>query len=367
MNAYAGARKALTPDRLSRFAIDCFETCSLHRQRFERSGLSAAMLTDTEAFAAIPLLTSAEVTAVGPAALLPDALAAAIADGSVREFSPEQRVARVSQTSTTTGGAPKLSVYTQSDWDTYRDTLPDIMAAFSSADYTRIFNCFAPTHGAGRFIDDAFPRLGSVVLNRHHAAAGPEEVVQQMAGSLKDFGGFTCLAAPPWSPGKTSKGSAIADLLDQDLDNLIGRTVRMVITAGAAASGSFNLRTRLDEATNLARRSPIEICEWYGSAEVGIAAASCECGHLHFVEGCVHGEVVAPETGAAVADGERGVIVLTALRAGSRYLRLVVGDEATVSLGVCDCGRQTPRLSEIKRFEDLFRLKRGCAATETSA
>jgi phenylacetate-CoA ligase len=188
-----------------------------------------------------------------------------------------------------------------------------------------------------------------------------------MAESLATLGGYTCLAAPPYSPNKKAKGASIDDLLNEDFDNVVGRSVRLVLTAGAPTRGEVDVRARLDEAAALAGNPPVAVCEWYGSAEVGIAAASCDHGHLHFVQGTVYGEVVDPETGAAVGDGERGLVVLTALRNGSRYLRYVVGDAATVETGPCACGRTTPRLTAIARVEDAIRLKRGCAVAEVKA
>ncbi|MCU0910188.1 MAG: hypothetical protein MUE98_02215, partial [Rhodobacteraceae bacterium] len=301
MNAFT----PLGPD-LTDYARDCFDACSFHRERMRRAGIGSP--GDIVDFADLPLMTSAELGAAGPDAILPDRLRDAIRDGSAALAPEADRIVRISQTSSSSGGAPKLSLYTASDWEAYRATLPRMMRGFDPADHARIFNCFAATHSAGRFINDAFPTLGSLVLNRHHTATSPEEVLDQMRLGFATLGGFTCLAAPPFTPGSVSKGAAIADLLDHDYDNLIGTSLRMVITAGAATSGDFDLRARLDEATGMAGRPPIRICEWYGAAEVGIAAVRCAHGGLHLTGGPVHTEVVDPETRRPVGEGERGIV-----------------------------------------------------------
>ena len=344
------------------YARECFTACTFHTERFGRAGLDGLdKITD---FSMVPFLTSAEVSAAGPDALLPDDTRSAILNNELAQLGTADRLVRISQTSSSSGGPPKLSIYTNADWEEYRDTLPVMMASVPSGDYSRIFNCFASTHSAGRFINDAFPLYGSIVLNRHHTATTPEDVITQITNGFASFGGFNCLAAPPWSPGAVSKGASVAELLDHDFDNVIGKTSRTVITAGATTSGSFDLREALDDATSTAGKPPISICEWYGAAEVGIAAISCEHGHLHFTGGPVFGEVVEPETGQEVGEGERGIVVVTATRHGSRYLRYVIGDEADVTYRPCDCGRTTPRISRIERFEDHVRLQRGCAAVE---
>jgi phenylacetate-coenzyme A ligase PaaK-like adenylate-forming protein len=79
------------------------------------------------------------------------------------------------------------------------------------------------------------------------------------------------------------------------------------------------------------------------------------------LQGNTYTEVVR-EDGTHVADGERGRIVLTGIKHGSRYVRYVVGDEATFVAEPCRCGRLTPRLVHIERVLDLERLRRGCAA-----
>ncbi|MDA7429260.1 hypothetical protein PGB28_12385 [Primorskyibacter aestuariivivens] len=352
------------PPVLLDYARESHAMCSFHRERMTRAGLpeSAAIRNFTD----VPLMTSAEVSAAGPQAILADSLTAAIRDGSVAGFDEADRIVRISQTSSSSGNAPKLSMYTEADWINYRETLPRLTAGADPTGFARIFNCFAATHSAGRFINDAFPMLGSLVLNRHHTATTPEQVLAQLTLGFSTLGNFTCLAAPPFTPGAVSKGATIADLLEHDFDNVIGENIRTVITAGAATSGDFDLRQQLDEATEMAGKPPIQIVEWYGAAEVGIAAVRCQHGGLHLTGGPVHTEVVDPETRLPLADGERGIVVVTATRGGSRYLRYVVGDEAVIHTGPCSCGQTTPRLSDIARFEDMARLQRGCASTEVA-
>jgi len=61
-------------------------------------------------------------------------------------------------------------------------------------------------------------------------------------------------------------------------------------------------------------------------------------------------EVIDPQTGKHVKNGERGLIVQTSLRHGSRYIRYIVGDEATFITDKCKCGRSSARIKNIKRL-----------------
>src|SRR5205823_3624379 len=134
-----------------------------------------------------------------------------------------------------------------------------------------------------------------------------------------------------------------------DVNNFIGQKVRVIITAGAPVNvPHLKLQARVREANDRAGKEPTCFSEWYGGAETGIAATTCEAGRLHFLNGAVFGEVV-DESGLPVPDGQRGRVTLTAVRRGSRYLRYLVGDEATVRRSHCQCGRATPRLEAIQR------------------
>ena len=77
--------------------------------------------------------------------------------------------------------------------------------------------------------------------------------------------------------------------------------------------------------------------------EVGPVTYECPArpGVLHVLENSFIAEVIDPTTGAAVASGERGELVLTTLlRMGSPLLRYRTGDLVKPALlTVCECGR----------------------------
>lgn len=103
--------------------------------------------------------------------------------------------------------------------------------------------------------------------------------------------------------------------------------------------------------------------EFYGTSEVGVAAAECEleCG-MHVSPEC-YLEVVDPASGDPVGPGQSGEIVLTELyREAQPIMRFKTGDITEwVDTSPCECGRTTPRLgriigrtSDVKRVRGLF-------------
>ncbi len=84
--------------------------------------------------------------------------------------------------------------------------------------------------------------------------------------------------------------------------------------------------------------------------EVGVAAECAEHDGLHVLEDHVYPEVVAPESGQPVADGQEGELVLTALaREAVPLVRYRTGERAALLAEPCRCGRTLRRIRRIER------------------
>ena len=349
-------------DLVRAFVSDTYESCSFHRRRLEKAGVKPDALRGFDDFAQIPLLTSPEVSAISELRLLPDRYQAEGKDG-LAAFAPEDRIARRFSTTGSTG-KPKVSYHTRADWEANLATVGRHMSHLPRADFARIFNCFHPGHAAGKYTEDAYGRFGCLVENQHPARSSEEDVIKQLYSGLSELGGFNCLVGPPWRPSSSGpKGTTIDGLLNADIDNFVGRKIRVISMVGAAVDSQLRLRERVWESNALANAPKTMFNERYGASEIGMAASDCQYSDgVHIHQGFVYGEVVDPTTGRHVKNGERGLVVFTGLRHGSRYLRYAVGDEATYIDEPCRCGKTAPRLQNIQRVIDEERLKTGCAS-----
>lgn len=100
----------------------------------------------------------------------------------------------------------------------------------------------------------------------------------------------------------------------------------------------------------------------YGLAEINTGiAGECRCREgLHLQADYVYPEVVDPETHEPVAEGEKGVLVLTTLgRDAQVMLRYLTGDVTAITYEECDCGRTLPRLAPISGRTDDVLFVRG--------
>jgi phenylacetate-coenzyme A ligase PaaK-like adenylate-forming protein len=136
-------------------------------------------------------------------------------------------------------------------------------------------------------------------------------------------------------------------------------SVRMCAISGEATTPAMReeLRRRLCE---LGAAGPT-VFDRYGSTEMGAFAQCREEGPWHnpAPEIQFH-EVVDPDSGRRLPDGERGALAVTHLdRRGTVLIRFVVGDVVSIARGACpDCGRHGDRVvGPVVRSRDLVKVK----------
>lgn len=100
----------------------------------------------------------------------------------------------------------------------------------------------------------------------------------------------------------------------------------------------------------------------YGLSEMNGPGVAFECQEkdgMHVWEDHFILEIVDPDTGEVLADGDEGEIVFTTLlREGMPIIRYRTGDVARVSPGPCPCGRTHRKISRIKgRTDDMLIIK----------
>lgn len=141
-------------------------------------------------------------------------------------------------------------------------------------------------------------------------------------------------------------------------------SVRLLLCGGEPASGIPATRRRLEELWGA------ELHEFYGCTEAAPYAGAYTChwqaGRTaepvspHLMEDLAIWEVVDPKTREPVAEGERGVSVVTNLCSeASPQLRFLVGDYTTLSTETCGCGR-THRLAVggfCGRADDMLNIR----------
>jgi phenylacetate-CoA ligase len=101
----------------------------------------------------------------------------------------------------------------------------------------------------------------------------------------------------------------------------------------------------------------------YGLSEIIGPGVAQECTHkagLHIWSDVFYPEVIHPETGKVVDEGEVGELVITTLtKKGIPLIRYRTRDNVSITYEKCRCGRTTPRISKIKGRTDDMIVVRG--------
>jgi phenylacetate-CoA ligase len=134
-----------------------------------------------------------------------------------------------------------------------------------------------------------------------------------------------------------------------------GLSIRKVIVAGEPGGSIPSTKRKIEEAW------AADCYDYYGIADIWAPCAT-ECEEkagLHVLEDYVLPEVIDPETGEQVGEGEKGELVLTTLkREGQIMLRFRTGDETSYEGERCACGRTHLRLKGITgRTDDMVIAK----------
>jgi phenylacetate-CoA ligase len=101
----------------------------------------------------------------------------------------------------------------------------------------------------------------------------------------------------------------------------------------------------------------------YGLSEIIGPGVAQECRHkagLHIWWDVFYPEVIHPETGQPLGEGEVGELVITTLtKKGIPLIRYRTRDNVSITYEKCACGRTTPRISKIRGRTDDMIVVRG--------
>ena len=314
--------EALQLERLRQTVAVCYERVPLYRAALDEHGVGPADITSLSDLSRLPFTTKDDFRATYPYGLF---------------AVPLDEVVEVHSSSGTTG-TPVVGGYTRADLDTWGE----LVARFASAAGVVRGDVAQVAFGYGMFtggfgLHYGLQRIGALVVP--HSAGNTQRQIQFM----QDFGTTVLICTPSYA---LHLGEAVVRA---------GVRERLALRLGlfGAEACSDALRARIEE------RWGISATDNYGLTEVigpGVAGESeCKDG-MHVAEDHFLVEVLDPVSGAPVADGEPGELVITSLtKQCSPVLRYRTRDLSRVTRERCPCGRTTARMHKvIGRTDDMF-------------
>ncbi len=255
---------------------------------------------------------------------------------------PRSEIVRIQGSSGTTG-KPIVSGYTQNDIDVWTDMVARALAAAGCGEDDTI----QVTYGYGLFtgglgIHQGATKLGATVVPMSSGNT------QRQIMMLKELGATMICCTPSY-----------ATLLGETIREMGIKPEELKLKSGCFGAEPWTSEMR-DNLEGLLDFNALDI---YGLTEIGGPGVSfechCKCG-LHLNEDHVIAEIINPETGEHLPDGETGELVFTTItKTGQPMIRYRTHDLCTLNREKCECGRTTARMGRITGRSDDMIIVRG--------
>ena len=254
---------------------------------------------------------------------------------------PMSEVVRLHASSGTTG-KPIVVAYTQDDLDVWAEVMKRGLAGcgLTRNDIVQV------AYGYGLFTGGLGAHCGCEALG---ATVVPASVgnTQRQVMLMRDFGVNGICCTP----------SYFLHLIEQaKLSGIDMRDLPIRVGVFGAEPWSQGMREQLEKGAG------IEAFDIYGLSEIigpGVAIECTEHEGMHIFEDHFYPEIIDPDTGKVLSDGEFGELVLTTL---SKYampmIRYRTRDLTRIIAEPCKCGRTIRRIDRISaRSDDMFIIR----------
>jgi phenylacetate-CoA ligase len=318
----------LQGDRLADTVRRAYENVPFYRDALDEAGVDPDDVSSVDDVERLPFTTKEDFRDEYPDGLF------AVNDGAVR---------RIHASSGTTG-KPKIVAYTEGDLEVWREVMARSLAAAGVEPGDTVQNAYGYglfTGGLG--FHDGVEELGATVI-----PTGGGNTAQQIE-MLRDLESDAFACTPSYC-------LYLAERLEERGVDPADLSVSTV-TIGAEPF-TDPMREAIESALDV---TAIDV---YGLSEIIGPGVSIECEEaqegLHVWEDHFYPEVVDPETGEPLDEGEEGELVLTTLtKEALPVLRYRTGDITSLMREECDCGRTHVRMDNVTGRTDDLLIVRG--------
>lgn len=323
----AALLKELQLSRLRKIVARAYERVPLFRSRMGERGLTPASIETLGDLARLPFTTKQDLRDTYPFGLF---------------ASPMEEIVRLHASSGTTG-KPIVVAYTQGDVDVWTSVMVRSFAACGLHPGDVVQNAY----GYGLFTGG---------LGAHYGAEGLGATVIPISGGntdrqimvMKDFGVTAICCTPSYFLHMIERAA------EMDIDV---RELPLRVGVFGAEPWTPAMRNRIEALTG------IRAVDIYGLSEIigpGVAIECAQQNGLHIFEDHFYPEIIDPDTGAVLPEGEEGELVLTTLsKFAMPMIRYRTRDITALQPGECACGRSLRRMRRIGRRSDDMLIIRG--------
>ncbi len=318
--------RALQLRRLQETVRRAWERVELYRTRFQERGLKPQDIRTLNDIPRLPFTFKSDLRDTYPFGLF---------------ASPLKDIVRLHASSGTTG-KPIVVAYTRADVEVWTNAMVRTLASCGLTEKDTIQNAY----GYGLFTGGLGFHYGGEGLGATVIPASGGNTDRQIM-IMKDFLVTAVCCTPSYFVHLIER----AGEMGVDLHRLPLR-----VGVFGAEPWSESIRRHIET------YSPIKAFDLYGLSEITGPGVASECvcqSGLHIFEDHFYPEIVNPETGEPLPDGEEGELVLTTLsKEAMPILRYRTRDITAMIPGPCPCGRTVRRMRRIaSRSDDMFIIR----------
>jgi phenylacetate-CoA ligase len=319
--------RELQAERLRATARRCYEHVPFYKRTFDQLGISPDDLHSVADVAKLPFTTKADLR-----------------DGYPTEFWTigREELVRVHGSSGTTGKST-LVAYTQADMDLWAECVARFLTAGGATSKHLAQVAFGYGLFTGGFgLHYGLERIGVAVVP---ASAGN---TRRQITLLQDLGADLLICTPSYA---LTLAEAMRDAGVDPND--------ILLSMGHFGGEPWTDAMRLQIEAGLG----IHAYNNYGLSEIigpGVSGECREHAGMHIAEDHFLAEIIDPDTGQALPDGETGELVLTTLtREGMPMIRYRTRDITSLDRTQCACGRWMARMARVMGRTDDMLIIRG--------
>lgn len=313
-------------EKLKHMVKYCYDNVPLYKKKFDEAGFDCSKLKTLSDIKYIPFTTKADFRDNYPFGMF---------------AVPMKKVTRLHASSGTTG-KPTVVGYTANDLDMWSDCMARIVTAAGATDEDIVQISF----GYGLFTGALGLHYGLEKIDATVVPCSSGNTEKQIM-LMKDFGTTALVSTPSYA----LHIGEMAQELGYSRDD-----IKLRLGLFGSEGCTAEMRAQVEERLHLLATDNYGMSELIGPGVSG--ECHLRCG-LHFNEDHFLPEIIDPETGEVLPEGEEGELVVTPLsKEALPVLRYRTKDITSITYEKCECGRTHARMAKTTgRTDDMLKIR----------
>ena len=313
--------------RLVKMVENCYNNVPLYKKRFDEMGLLPGDIKSIDDIHKLPFTCKTDLRYNYPFGMI---------------AVPKEQLVRIHASSGTTGKQTVVG-YTKNDIDVWAKGAARalVAAGATKSDYIHV------SYGYGLFTGGLGLHYGAEMLGATAIPVSSGNTKRQV-DILRDYGSDFLCCTPSYA---MYIGETVRDM------GIDPKTLKLRGGIFGAEAWSENMRREIEKILD------IKAYDIYGLSEIAGPGVSFECKEqtgMHINEDFFYPEIIDPETGEQLPDGEYGELVFTCIgKEALPLLRYRTRDICKLSHKPCSCGRTLVKMSKTRGRTDDMLIIRG--------